>query len=176
MPTKPRRRVDINIQAPFRTRVSRPWLRAAVLRALDVALPTEVCQVGLVIAGDDTLKRLNREYRGVDEITDVLSFSASHQGHWEGPDGAPSQAGDIDPFVLPPGEPAHLGEVIISYPQAERQAVPKHGEEPEAAAERELALLIAHGVLHLLGYDHVEAAEEAGMQSKERQILSGILS
>ena len=172
MPTRPRRRVDINIQAPFGSRVSRSWLRKVVLHALDVALPMQVCQVGVVITDDDTLKRLNREYRGVDEVTDVLSFSNVHQGHWEGHDEPPPHTGDSVPFAVPPGEPTHLGEVIVSYPQTRRQT----SSESEAEVERELALLIAHGVLHLLGHDHVESAEEAIMKSQERQILSRIFS
>jgi rRNA maturation RNase YbeY len=69
--------------------------------------------------------------------------------------------------VLPPGEFEGLGEVIVSYPQAERQA---------AAAghsiDREMALLVAHGVLHLLGYDHLSAEDETAMRDKEEMVLA----
>ena len=168
MATKTKRRVDISILEPFGRRLSRSWLRTVVSHALDRALPEEDCQLSLAIADDDTLKRLNREYRGLDETTDVLSFSTFHRGHWEGDEDPPPRADDV-PFVMPPQEPRHLGEVIISYPQAVRQADP----EP-SGLERELALLVVHGLLHLLGFDHVEPLEEADMQAEEREILSRI--
>ena len=180
MPTRTKRRVDINILEPLqgfalggsgqRGTLSRAWLRKVASHALDHALPGQDCQLSLVIADDDTLKRLNREYRGLDEVTDVLSFSPFHQGHWEGEGEPPPPADDV-PFVLPLHEPQPLGEVIISYAQAVRQAGPG-----PSRLERELALLVVHGVLHLLGFDHVEPSEETVMQAKEREILSFIFS
>ena len=171
MPTGAKHGVDISVLSPFRGQPSRAWLRKVVSHTLETALPEEDCQLGLVIADDDTVRCLNRDYRGLDEVTDVLSFSPFHQGHWEG-DGDPPANRDADvTFVLPPEEPRHMGEVIISYPQAVRQAAPG-----PSGLERELALLTVHGVLHLLGFDHVEPPEEAEMQAKEREILSIIFS
>ena len=72
-------------------------------------------------------------------------------------------------FVLPPGEPSPLGEVIISFPQTIRQAQERNGQ-----VEQELALLIVHGVLHLVGYDHMEPEDEAQMQAKERAALAAV--
>ena len=61
------------------------WLRVAVEKALSVALPGgEAYQVSLVVTCDEMVRSLNRDYRGIDEVTDVLSFSSSHSGHWEG--------------------------------------------------------------------------------------------
>ena len=168
MPTRPRRRVDIGIQQPFQRSVSSAWLREMASRTLDAALPGESCQLGIVIADDDTLRRLNKQYRGLDEVTDVLAFSTTHQGHWEG-DGDGPQAPEEDPFVMPPDGPRPLGEVIISYPQAVRQA---RAEPPDV--EGELALLVVHGVLHLLGFDHLEAKDEAEMRAKEREVLASV--
>ena len=170
MPTRPRRTLDIGVYKPFQDNVSRPWLRKIASRTLDAALPGERCQLGVVIADDDTLRGLNKEYRGLDEVTDVLSFSTTYQGHWEG-DGDGPEVLEDDPFVMPPDEPRHLGEVIISYPQATRQAKA----EP-SGVENELSLLVVHGVLHLLGFDHLEAGDEAEMQAKEREVLSSVLS
>ena len=167
MPTSVRPRVDICILEPFKGRVSRSWLRNIACQTLRRVLPGESCQLSVVIADDATLKRLNRDYRGLDEVTDVLSFSASHNGHWEGAGEGPDQAGDHLPFITPPDEPKDLGEVIISYPQASLQA----GGQP-LALEKELALLVVHGVLHLLGFDHEEPLEQANMQAKEQEILS----
>ncbi|MCE2404220.1 MAG: rRNA maturation RNase YbeY [Dehalococcoidia bacterium] len=135
-------------------------------RTLDAAFPQESCQLGIMIADDDTLRDLNKRYRGLDEVTDVLSFSTTHQGPWQG-DGDGPQAPEEDPFVMPPDEPRHLGEVIISYPQAARQAKAEPGD-----LESELALLVVHGILHLLGFDHMEAQEEAEMRAKERAVLA----
>ena len=70
-------------------------------------------------------------------------------------------------FALPPGQTGGLGEVIISYPQAQRQAI-KVGH----SVKQELALLVAHGVLHLLGYDHGEPQEEVVMKEKEKAVLT----
>ena len=136
---------------------------------LDQAVLSGDCQLSLVITDDETVKRLNSDYRGVNEVTDVLSFSSCYQGHWEGEEEPPLQAASSVPFVLPPEEPEHLGEVIISYPQAARQA--GHG---AVELKKELALLIVHGVLHLLGFDHVEPQDEASMRAREREILSNV--
>jgi len=166
-----KRQVDINIFGPFKSQVSRPWLRSAVKQVLERELPGESYQLSLVIADDDTIRCLNKDYRGLDEVTDVLSFSTTHQGHWEGEGEAPRSYDDQVPFVLPPEEPPQLGEVIISYPQALRQATPG----PSGPLD-ELASLVVHGVLHLLGFDHVEPQEGAEMQQREREILSGLIS
>ena len=166
----PTRRVDIKIWDPYKSRLSRVWLRRVAKCVLQKVLPGESCQISLVIADDDTVRELNHRYRGLDEVTDVLSFSTSHQGHWEGEEEPPTEV-DLDPvsFPLPPGEPLHLGEVVISYPQAGRQSG-----SGTLDLENELAMLVVHGVLHLVGLDHVEPEEEAHMMGKQREILSGL--
>jgi len=149
--------------------------------ALRVALaPHEPGQLSLLVTDDVTVRQLNREYRGLDEVTDVLSFSTSHPGHWEGqveaPEenylkpGAPEGSGEL-PFVLPPDELPMLGDVVISYTQAQRQAQAR-----KESLSKEVALLIIHGVLHLVGYDHVEPDETAVMQAKEQAALSLVFS
>jgi len=130
--------------------------------------------VSLVVSDDATLQRLNREFRGLNELTDVLSFSGSAPGSWEGDGAAPGdrylQPGGEDLlFVIPPDEAPPLGEVIISYPQARRQAL-ERGE----PVGRELALLIVHGVLHLVGHDHLEPEETARMKAQEAAALQSI--
>ena len=167
MASRRKHRVDISILPPFRPQVSRSALRKLALRALNQMLPGEAYQVDLAISDDDTIRRLNREYRGLDEATDVLSFSQRYQGNWEG-EGEPPNVAEIDmPSELPEGELAHLGEVIISYPQVLRQAGPG-----PTGYQAELDLLVAHGILHLLGYDHVEPQEQARMRAEEQKILS----
>ena len=146
---------------------SEDWLIEVAKAALDMALDgMEAAQMSLLISNDETVRSLNAQFRGSDEVTDVLSFSADHPGHWEGTADPPEDTGGFD-FVMPPDEPSPLGEVIVSYPQAQRQA-----EERGVALEHELALLVVHGVLHLTGHDHLEPEETAAMQSKERAALA----
>jgi len=150
------------------------WLTRIAEEAMSVALDgAEAVQMSLFITGDDTVHRLNAQFRGLDEVTDVLSFSADHAGHWEGdaepPEELPKELTDAGgfEFIMPPDEPTPLGEVIVSYPQAQRQA-----EERGAPLEHELALLVVHGVLHLTGHDHLEPEETELMQSRERAALA----
>jgi len=121
-------------------------------------------RVTVLITDDDTLRSLNREFRGVDETTDVLAFGAS-EGWCDGQPPQPARTDEA--FPLPPGEQERLGDVAISYPQASRQA-----KTAGTSIDRELALLIAHGVLHLLGFDHTDPRREAAMSAKTRSILA----
>jgi probable rRNA maturation factor len=172
---QPDRQIDVFIEPPFQGELSEPWLLGVMAEALRVAFPGDSpCQVSLVVAGDQMLQSLNREFRGLDEVTDVLSFSGSVPGPWEGDGEAPGERylkpGEEEiPFVIPAGEAPPLGEVIISYPQARRQAL-ERGE----PVGRELALLIVHGVLHLGGHDHQEPEEAARMKAKEAAALQAI--
>jgi probable rRNA maturation factor len=134
------------------------WLRQVVESTLNVAAVTESVEIGLVIADDATVQGLNRDHRGVDATTDVLAFAFTE-----------TRGAEDEGFVMPPGTTLDLGEVIISYPQAERQA-----EELGHSRERELALLIAHGVLHLLGHDHEEPDDQKQMRALEEQVLASL--
>ncbi len=96
--------------------------------------------VGVRFAGDRTVRRLNRDFRDRDKATDVLSFPGE-----ESPEGR------------------HLGDIVISIPTAERQA-----EERGATLEEEVKLLLLHGVLHCLGYDH--ETDRGEMERLERRL------
>jgi probable rRNA maturation factor len=150
--------VEIFVEEKFRGVMDGGWVKKIVrqvLKAEGVALPYEV---SLVFADSETVQRLNRNYRGVDEPTDVLAFYML------------PQKGADSSFALPPDGVTRLGEVIISYPQAVAQAR-EQGHPPE----RELALLVIHGILHLLGYDHEEPEEESKMRERERELLERYL-
>lgn len=166
MPSSLRNRIDIAIQDPFKESVPRSWLRGVAAGAVKKLGLEEPCQLSLVITDDDTVRGLNRDYRGLDETTDVLSFSTTHEGHWQG-EGTPAEPTGADGFVYPDDEPRPIGEVIISYPQVVRQA--KDGD-----VRRELSLLVVHGILHLVGYDHAGSDEEAVMWAKQEEVLSGL--
>ena len=158
-------------------------MRKVVASAMSQALSKgQPAQVAILVTGDQTVRQLNRDYRGVDDVTDVLSFSAEHPGHWEGEDQPPqhrlqtlANPGGNPEFLLPPDEPHALGEVIISYPQTQRQAL-EHRAAEEGAVDQELALLLVHGVLHLVGHDHGDPVETAQMQEKERAALAPIFN
>lgn len=102
--------------------------------------------LSIVLTDDAQLHVLNRDYLGIDAPTDVLSFPAS----------------ETDPET----DRRYLGDILVSVPRAEEQA--------DAAGhplEAEVQLLIVHGTLHLLGYDHAEAAEKARMWKAQAEVL-----
>lgn len=150
--------LSIQIEDPFVSLVDKDWLGKFVETTLIADGVGELVDIGLVIASDETVQNLNRSYRGVDASTDVLAFALSQ----------PS-SDEVEHFAMPPDKILHLGEVIVSYHQAERQA-----EEQHHPIERELALLVVHGVLHLLGYDHEKPEAEQSMRAMEAEILNSI--
>ena len=181
MSSQPDRQVFLSVDEPFTSSISSDiledvpgasteiWLKEIAEAALAVALDeTEAGQISLLITDDQTIRSLNAKYRGLDEVTDVLSFSTDHPGHWEGDEDPPDDISGFD-FIMPPGEISPLGEVIVSFPQAKRQA-----EQQGVPLEHELALLVIHGVLHLTGHDHLEPEETALMQAKERTALAAL--
>lgn len=111
-------------------------------------------ELALVITDDEGIQTLNRDFLGKDTPTDVLSFSAQE---------------DAGPFVSAPEAGGYLGDVIVSYPRAVEQAN-EHGH----PLEQELNLLIVHGILHLLGYDHAGEGEKARMWARQEAILRSL--
>jgi probable rRNA maturation factor len=120
-------------------------LRRSARRVLE-ALRLPDAELSLLLVSDPVMRTLNRDWRGKDRSTDVLSFSQR-----EGDGGAPGQL---------------LGDVVISVDTAKRQA-----DERGESLVRESERLLIHGVLHLLGYDHEVSAHEARrMQRRERAL------
>lgn len=157
-----KRQIDVQILPDYRAAAGTAWVRKVALAGLQAGDPDGTPGATIVLTGADALHDLNLRYRGLDESTDVLSFG--HDGpEGGGRDSGPSAA-DVG-FPEPPGEES-LGDVVVSYPHAEAQAA-----ERGVPTERELALLIVHGVLHLLGHDHAEPGETAAMQALETQAL-----
>jgi probable rRNA maturation factor len=144
--------IEVQIAPTFARLVSAKRLREVVkgvLRCEGVS-----GQATLVITDDEGVQALNKEYLGRDAPTDVLAF------------GAQEAAGG---FVAAPEMVGYLGDVIVSYPRAVAQA----GDQGHSV-EEELNLLIVHGVLHLLGYDHAEEQEKAVMWARQGAILAGL--
>lgn len=188
-----KRRVEVHVFPAFRGGAPASWARRAAAAALAAADPDGERGVSVVVADDETLRGLNRRFRGLDEVTDVLSFgergapleegSAFLTGAHAGNGGATlgeedervllSGNGNGAPAEFPaiPGETPSLGEVALSYPYAARQAASRN-----LPVEREVALLIVHGVLHLLGHDHAEPDEAAAMRAMEAEAMDSLFA
>jgi len=145
--------IGVKVDGRFRKAVDEDWLRGVAGRVL-AAENVAQAEVSVVITGDVMVRDLNRRYCGEDAPTDVLSF-ALREG--------------TEDFVLPPGEAVRLGEVVISLPAARRQA-----KQAGHSLEREVALLIIHGLLHLMGYDHAVEADRRRMESRQDALLASL--
>lgn len=143
-------RISVQVDDAFATEVDAADLTAVIAAAL-ADEGQEEAEVTLVVTDDAVVAALNERYRGVAGPTDVLSFSAREPA-----------AG----FVSAPGADAYLGDIIIALPFTRQQAAALG--RPLAA---ELRLLAVHGVLHLLGYDHADPAQEAAMWARQDAIL-----
>ncbi|MBI2938951.1 MAG: rRNA maturation RNase YbeY [Chloroflexi bacterium] len=144
-------RLATDVDPQFAEQVSPRQLEQSIRRVLTAEGVGGLVEIGLTVTDDDGIRALNREYRGLDAPTDVLSFPLE---------------GGTGEFVTPAGQARQLGDVVISYPRAEAQA----GEYGHSR-ERELAYLAVHGVLHLLGYDHETEADRARMREREEAAL-----
>ena len=136
--------------------------------------------VAVILTDDAELARLNEEHMGTTGPTDVLSFPLLPPGAYPAHDGQ-DPAIRVAPrarsaFALPPGEPVHLGDIVVSVERASsrptRVAAARPGDVRWSPAD-ELRLLLTHGALHVCGWDHAEPAEEAAMRALETSILSG---
>ena len=122
-------------------------IKRAVLAALQHQRESPKVNVSIVLTDNRRLRKLNRDYLGIDAPTDVLSFPAS----------------ELDPET----GARYIGDILISIPYAAKGAK-KAGNSLEA----ELQLLIVHGVLHLLGHDHAKPREKAKMWKAQHEILT----
>lgn len=134
-----------------------PLKRSQLIRAATVALETAgvkgKASVDISVIGDRKMRELNKKYRGTDKTTDVLSFSFELEKK-EG-------------FVNPPNSDSlNLGDILISYPQLLEKAVKEN-----RLVDEMTSLLVVHGILHLLGYDHEKPADAFVMEKMEDQIL-----
>jgi len=111
----------------------------------------ENIEVSILFTEDKFIQELNKKYRGIDLPTDVLSFSFQEEK---------SDFPVIEQNIM-------LGDIIISVETAQRQANLLHH-----SLEQEITFLLIHGLLHLLGYDHLEEEEMKMMQKKERELIN----
>lgn len=135
------------------SRALKRLIKRAVLASLEYESFWQNAEVSVTFTDNARIRELNREHRGIDRDTDVLSFPLTEFEKSEEP---------------PADEPAvPLGDIVISLEKARAQAE-EYGHSPE----REVAFLCVHSMLHLLGYDHVNSEEEdAEMRRRQREIL-----
>lgn len=135
-------------------------------RVGSAVLESEHCpyeaEASLTITGDDTIHKLNAEFRGIDRATDVLSFplfSYEKPADFSETEGQPDAFNPETGFLM-------LGDIILSFDHARAQA-----EAYGHSLQREIAFLIAHSMLHLIGYDHMTDEEREVMEEKQRAVL-----
>lgn len=143
--------IEIQNEVPFED-IDLKYLRVAALAVLKQQGVEDPLELTIVISDDNALRDLNRRFRGEDHPTDVLSFPNEARGPF-------SSGGQ--------GRPRYLGDIVISLPRAEAQA-----DAAGCSLRDELELLIVHGTLHLLGYDHVTPAEKARMWAVQETLLN----
>lgn len=143
--------ITFEIDTAFAGRVDREPVGRAVRAALEQFYPDRLpagASVTLVLTTAEAVRRLNRDYLGLDAPTDVLSFT-----------------NEPDPD-FPAGETGYLGDIVIAYPVAERQALAA-GHAPQ----EEVILLAVHGALHLAGFDHDTAPAREAMWAAQRRVM-----
>lgn len=123
-------------------------IEKVILESLKVEGIKDDYEISLSFVSDEEIHQLNKDYRGVDKVTDVLSFPMD------------------DEFGM---EPPMLGDIIISVNTAYRQA-----NEYKHSFEREIAYLVCHSMLHLLGYNHLDDDEKEEMRKQEKKIMGNL--
>lgn len=149
--------MTIHITSDLNAPVEQAWLERVIETTLGMEGFSAPVEVGVSFVSDDEMARHNEEYLGREGPTDVLSFGVDTL-----------TPGDPPPHVV--GQPPiALGDVLIAPDYVRRQA-----EQLEQDFESELALMVVHGLLHLMGYDHEVEAEAEHMEARETQILSAL--
>lgn len=119
--------------------------------ARQLSITTDL-ELSCILVDDKKIHEINKMYRNIDRSTDVISFALE----------------DNEQFYVE-GQPRSLGDIFISVDHAKLQAI-----EYEHSLKREMCFLFTHGLLHLLGYDHMEATQEQEMLKKQKEILEAL--
>jgi len=141
--------IEVQIREPYRDQIRAERIRLAVRTVLQQQ--GAVGDVTVLITDDDEVTELNHRYMDKQGPTDVLSFPAIAEDEY---------------FVMPPDEAPYLGDIVIALPYTVRQATAR-----QTSLQAELDLLVIHGTLHLLGYDHDTPTGKAEMWALQEQIL-----
>lgn len=159
--------MTLNVEKEYELDLGLDYEKTARL-VIDQVLEEEGCpyeaEINLLLTSDEEIHRINLEYRGIDRPTDVLSFP---QVEYDSPaDFSWAESHEMDCFDPDTGELV-LGDIIVSLDKVKEQAE-KYGH----GAKREFAFLVAHSMLHLLGYDHMTEGEAADMEARQTAVLA----
>ncbi|NLJ39598.1 MAG: rRNA maturation RNase YbeY [Candidatus Atribacteria bacterium] len=138
--------IDIHVRKPFVKYVSKKEIRNSLIQVISSLFPEKKFEFGVLICSDAEIKKLNQQYRQVNSATDVLSF----------------QSEEVIPYL----EMDYLGDIVISYETAFVQAQ-KIGH----SVSSEILILLIHGLLHLLGFDHDTEKNKLIMWQKQYEAL-----
>ena len=139
---------------------TKPFIKRVLERALNhLNQPSELLEMSLSIVSPEQIQELNKSFREVDKVTDVLSFPTCDN---------PTRGAItvVCEDVNPETDLVNIGDIVICLERAKEQA-----KEYGHSLKRELAFLSLHGLLHLLGYDHVEEEDEKQMIALQKEIL-----
>ncbi|MCJ8341946.1 MAG: rRNA maturation RNase YbeY [Cetobacterium sp.] len=146
--------LDLSIEIEgYEERLTENEIEAYVKKVLEEEMYVEEdnkpVYLSVAMVGNEDIQNINRDYRGKDQPTDVISFAYHETGDF-----------DIGPYDT-------LGDIVISLERVEDQA-----KDYNHSFEREFYYVLTHGILHLLGFDHIEEADKIEMRAKEEEILT----
>lgn len=136
--------------------IQKSLLVSTATTVLNIANVKGKVELSVSIVGDRKMRKLNKQFRGIDTTTDVLAFPYSFEGEQTG-------------FTPPSSKFLNLGDVVISYPQLLSRAA-----EENTLVDEMAMYLVSHGVLHLLGYDHEKMDEAEKMGDLEDKIIASL--
>ena len=176
----PSGRVDVIVRQGVPAVLSTSECERVLVAALEVGGAPPGGTASLILSDDAELRALNEAHMGETGPTDVLSFPLLPPSAFPIHEGQDPRVRTTDAatagFQLPPGEPVHVGDIVVSVERALAQASEGRGGQAGDRrwdGEDELRLLITHGALHLCGWDHAEPAERAAMRALESSVLGG---
>lgn len=158
--------MTINIEYEAEKKLDIPYediIKSVAVESLDYENCPYEAEVNVLITDNESIRQINREYRNIDNPTDVLSFPMADYESPSDFEGLEEMAND---YFNPETGELLLGDIVISVDKVEEQAE-KYGH----SQTRELAFLVAHSMLHLCGYDHMEDGERLVMEKKQEEIL-----
>ena len=158
--------MTVTIEYQAEKKLSLPYeeiIREIVEASLDYEECPYEAEVNVILTDNPSIQEINREHRQIDAPTDVLSFPLVDYGRPADFSHVEEQAED---YFNPETGELMLGDIVISVDKVEEQAE-KYGH----SQRRELAFLVAHSMLHLCGYDHMEEEERLDMEARQRAIL-----
>lgn len=146
--------ITVQVDEGYEDKVDAAALHRLAIHVLEAEGRPGPLELGVVVTTDDEVHTLNREYLGHDYQTDVISFGMEEE-----------EPGSI--FITPDERPPYLGDVVISYDRAADQG-PEYGH----TAEQEVATLLVHGLLHLLGWDDMDEESRIRMHARQDELYS----